>query len=69
MGLYLGRLVIGRIFASEIWGLIFKRAYFIYLFFIDVFVLEGGGGGLLSECYGMLIQAANPCFLYKFMRS
>ena len=34
MGLYLGRLIIGRIFASEIWGLIFGRAYF-------------GGGGLI----------------------
>ena len=28
MGLYLGGLIIGRIFASEIWGLIFGRAYF-----------------------------------------
>ena len=31
-----------RIFASEIWGLIFRRAY-----------LGGGGGGLLSEFYGI----------------
>ena len=28
MGLYSGGLMIGRVFASEIWGLIFGRAYF-----------------------------------------
>ena len=28
MGLYLGGLIIGRIFASEIWGLIFGRLIF-----------------------------------------
>ena len=28
MGLYLGGLMIGRIFASEIWGLIFGRLIF-----------------------------------------
>ena len=60
MGLYLGRLVIGRIFASEIWGLIFKRAYFIYLFFIDVFVLEGGGGGR-GFIIGMLRYVNTGC--------
>ena len=39
MGLCLGGLIVGRIFASEIWGLIFGRSYlFIYLFFF------GGGG-------------------------
>ena len=27
MGLYSGRLIIGRIFASQIWGLIFGRTY------------------------------------------
>ena len=50
MGLYLGGLIIGRIFASEIWGasvfsggLIFWRG-------------EGGGGGLLSDFYGILIS-------------
>ena len=47
MGLYLGGLIIGRIFASEIWG-----AYFLFL--------GGGGGwgggGLLVEFYGNLSQ-------------
>ena len=40
-----GGLIIGRIFASEIWGrgVIFGRAFFFFW----------GGGGLLSEFYGM----------------
>ena len=42
MGLYLEGLIIGRVFASQIWGLIFGKAFFF-----------GGGGGLLSEFYGM----------------
>ena len=37
MGLYSGGLIIGRIFASEIWGGLFS----------------GGGGGGLSEFYGI----------------
>ena len=41
MGLYSGRLIIGRIFASEIWGgggggLIFGRAYFSEGFVIRI---------------------------------
>ena len=43
MGLYSGGLIIGMIFASEIWGAYFREGLF-----------WGGGGGLLSECYGML---------------
>ena len=43
MGLYLGGLIIGRIFASEIWGANFGRAYF--------------WGSLLSEFYGIIIAA------------
>ena len=42
MCLYSGGLIIGRIFASEIWGgggLIFGRAYFFFFFF-------GGGEGV-----------------------
>ena len=39
MGLYSGGLIIGRIFASAIWELIFGRDYF--------------GGSLLSEFYGI----------------
>ena len=42
MGLYSGGLIIGRIFACEIWG-----AYVFFLF------EGGGGGGLLSEFYGI----------------
>ena len=41
MGLYLGGLIMGRMFASKIWVHIFGRAYlFIYLFFFL-------GGGLI----------------------
>ena len=59
MGLYSGGFIIGRISASEIWGLVFGRAYlFIYLFiysfihsfihlfyFIIIIFFLGGGGG------------------------
>ena len=56
MGLYSGGFIIGRISASEIWGLVFGRAYlFIYLFIYSfihlfyfiimiIFFLGGGGG-------------------------
>ena len=37
MGLYLGGLI-GRIFASEIWGAYFREGLFIFFF--------GGGGGV-----------------------
>ena len=42
MGLYLEGFIIGRIFASEIWGAYFREG---------LFFLRGGGGGLLSEFY------------------
>ena len=49
MGLYLGGLIIGRIFASDVCGggggLIFGRAY--YNFFLSVFFWGGEGGGLI----------------------
>ena len=48
MSLYLEGLIIGRIFASEIWG---EGAYFregLFFFF--------GGGGLLSEFYGICLS-------------
>ena len=35
MGLYSGGLIIGRIFASEIWGAYFREGFFF-----------GGGGGM-----------------------
>ena len=41
MGLYLGGLIIGRIFESEIWGAYFREALF----------WGREGGGLLSEFY------------------
>ena len=55
MGLYLGALLIGRIFASEIfasetWGLIFGRAYSF-----GGRGVGGGGGGLLMKFYGIFI--------------
>ena len=51
MGLYSGGLIIGRISASEIWGLILVRAYLIYFF--------SGEGELLSEFYGILTRATS----------
>ena len=42
MGLYTGGLIIGRIFASEIWGAFFREGFF------------GGLGGLLSEFYAQI---------------
>ena len=59
MGLYSEGLIIGKIFASEIWGAYFREGSFIYLFF-----WEGGGGGLLSEFYGYIIEFANDKGLY-----
>ena len=44
MGLSSGGLVIGRIFASEIWGAYFQEGLCL------------GGGALLSEFYGILKQ-------------
>ena len=57
MCLYSGELIIGRIFATEIWGgggggglflggLVFYFIYFIINFF---FLAGGGGGGLVSD--------------------
>ena len=46
MRLYWGGLIIGRTFASEIWGLIFGRAYF--------FFLGGGGGAYYRNFTGIL---------------
>ena len=42
MDLHSGGLIIGRILASEIWGDIY------------LFSWGGGGGGLLSEFYGII---------------
>ena len=42
MGLYLGGLIIGRILASVIRGTYFREGFFFL-----------GGGGLLSEFYGI----------------
>ena len=54
MGLYSGGLIIGRIFASEIWG-----AYFV-LFFL--------GGEFLSEFYGMLVLGLLSPFILRHAR-
>ena len=59
MGLYSGGLIIGRIFASEIWGAYFREGLFCFLFVLFCFCFcfffggGGGGGGLLSEFYGI----------------
>ena len=52
MGLYSGGLIIGRIFASEIYGAYFREGLLILFY---SFFFGGGGGGLLSEFYGMLV--------------
>ena len=49
MGLYLGGLIIGRIFASEIWGFIFGRGSIFYFFW------GVGGGGAYYNKYNMNI--------------
>ena len=51
MGLYSGGLIIGRIFASEIWGAYFREGLFFFF---------GGGGGLLSEFYGIQNRQQQP---------
>ena len=65
MGLYSRGLIIGRIFASEIWGAYFRQGLFIYLFiyliiyllFIYLFFFWGGGGitGILR--YGAFLNS------------
>ena len=49
MGFYSGGLIIGRIFASEIWGAYFRDGLFIYSFIYLLLFFFFGGGGLLSE--------------------
>ena len=72
MGSYLGGLIIGRIFASEIRGLIFGSAYFIlfYLFYLFYFFGvgrgRGGGGCLLSEFYGRFPKILVTCNIAFF---
>ena len=50
IGLYLGGLIIGRIFASEIWGAYFWECLFFFFFL-------GGGGGLISRILRYVIAA------------
>ena len=56
MGLYVGGLIIGRIFVSEIWRAYFREGlfYFILFYFIIIFFFWRGGGDLLSEFCGIL---------------
>ena len=61
MGLFLGGFIIGRIFASEIFGAYFREGLFICLFiylFIFIFYFFLGRVGLLSEFYGSLYHLA-----------
>ena len=62
MSLYTGGLIIGRIFASEIWGAYFREG---------LFFLGGGEGGLLSEFYGSVVwtkDARNPRDVAPFQK-
>ena len=52
MGLYLGGLIIGRIFASEIWGPCFREGLFFLFSFL--FFFAGGGGGGRELIIGIL---------------
>ena len=54
MGLYSGGLIIGRIFASEIWGAYFREGLFLL-------------GGLLSEFYGIICYFSFKNSLYIFL--
>ena len=54
MGLYSGGLIIGRIFASEIWQAYFRER--LFYFNIYIFFFLGGGGGLLSEFYCIWVK-------------
>ena len=74
MGLYSGGIIIGRIFASEIWGAYFREgSFFIYLFvyfylFIYFFFFGGGGGGgLLSEFYDISNSSTIPYHTISFI--
>ena len=60
MDLYLGRLIIGRIFASEIWGAYSQEGLLLFFFFWG-----GGGVGLLSEFYGSLFLFINFMFIQR----
>ena len=51
MGLYSGGLIIGRIFASEIWGAYFREGLYFFFFF------GGGGGGLIIGILRVLPSA------------
>ena len=61
MGLYSGGLIIGRIFASEIWGANFREGLFIYLFIIIMNFFFFGGGGLII---GILRYLQNIVFMH-----
>ena len=53
MGLYSGGLIIGRIFASEIWVGYFWEGLFLFINFF-FFFLGGGGGGAGGLIIGIL---------------
>ena len=79
MGLYTGGLIIGRILAPEIWGSYFREGLFIYLliylfiyFILFIFSFNfffRGGGGLLSEFYGVTRRSLNSDIKTKLMPS
>ena len=46
MGLYLGGLIIEMIFTSEMWALIFGRAYYYY-YYVYIYIFFWGGEGAI----------------------
>ena len=55
MGLYLGGLIIGRIFASEIW-----RGYFLFIYLF--FFFWGGGGDYYRNFTVLLVVGVRNLF-------
>ena len=55
MGLYSGELIIGRVFASEIWGAYFREGIFL--------------GGLSLEFYGIIFTPGPQCDFFCIIPS
>ena len=71
MGLYSGGLIIGRIFASEIWEAYFREGLFISIFIfilIYIYFFLGGGGGLIIDDYNIVTKdnsVLTQCWIFN----
>ena len=59
MGLYSGGLIIGRIFASEIWGAYFREGFIIFFCGRGGGVFFGGGVGGGACCRNFTVYRKN----------